>query len=570
MNSESITAVCPKCGAKNRIPRERRGDRLLCGKCRASLPVVSTHVSWPTGQEYAEAIQNPRILFADSALRDSTPALDRLGMPIVSAGNFAYVFKVRLPNGERAIRCFSRYMGDRAQRYQAIDAHLDKVRVPSFAEFEYDSDGILVLGQRLPLLVMEWISGDTLDVYVNEVIGKKGVLKYVAEEWVKLIKSLENAVIAHGDLQHGNIIVQGTQLRLVDFDGVYVSEIANLNACELGHRNYQHPARSLSDFNLKLDNFSALVIYLSLISLEEQPSLWEAFHNGENLIFTREDYIDPFHSRVFAQVRKIGGEARRFSEYLSKACCGPLQDTPKLAELVEVKATKLPSWMRGVPEAATVKPKTREVPITTAPPSTAVKPKPGPPIDKTFGQPIPLPPNPVIITAPPKPIINWGQWWKTSFKYTLLIGLCGLLGSFIWIPVLKEILVGVLGISRKDPDLPTATFILYVLICLPIGMRLAYKKLIKPATPKYTPASQPGYSAPIPPTTPPHKSSPPSTPSRKGSSGSVLVGSKIRLIYHRPTCEWALKIGHRNRTSFSSSTAARKSGYRPCRVCHPG
>jgi thioredoxin 2 len=38
MNSESVIVLCPRCGAKNRIPKDRRGDRAVCGKCRAPLP----------------------------------------------------------------------------------------------------------------------------------------------------------------------------------------------------------------------------------------------------------------------------------------------------------------------------------------------------------------------------------------------------------------------------------------------------------------------------------------------------------------------------------------------------
>jgi thioredoxin 2 len=38
MASESFVVVCPRCGGKNRIPRERWGGRAACGKCHAPLP----------------------------------------------------------------------------------------------------------------------------------------------------------------------------------------------------------------------------------------------------------------------------------------------------------------------------------------------------------------------------------------------------------------------------------------------------------------------------------------------------------------------------------------------------
>jgi thioredoxin len=41
MNPESWIVLCPRCGAKNRLPKDRQGDRAVCGKCRAPLPLSS-------------------------------------------------------------------------------------------------------------------------------------------------------------------------------------------------------------------------------------------------------------------------------------------------------------------------------------------------------------------------------------------------------------------------------------------------------------------------------------------------------------------------------------------------
>jgi thioredoxin 2 len=34
---ETVLVVCPACGAKNRVPRGRLGERPVCGKCRTKL-----------------------------------------------------------------------------------------------------------------------------------------------------------------------------------------------------------------------------------------------------------------------------------------------------------------------------------------------------------------------------------------------------------------------------------------------------------------------------------------------------------------------------------------------------
>jgi thioredoxin 2 len=38
MENDSIIITCPRCGTKNRLPKNRLGDKPVCGKCRASLP----------------------------------------------------------------------------------------------------------------------------------------------------------------------------------------------------------------------------------------------------------------------------------------------------------------------------------------------------------------------------------------------------------------------------------------------------------------------------------------------------------------------------------------------------
>jgi len=87
-------------------------------------------------------------------------------------------------------------------------------------------------------------------------------------------------------------------LRLVDHDGIFVTKMAGWTASEVGHQHYQHPRRNATHFDEKLDNFSSLVIYLSLISLAERPALWQE-HHDENLLFTKQDFADPASSQLF-------------------------------------------------------------------------------------------------------------------------------------------------------------------------------------------------------------------------------------------------------------------------------
>ena len=83
---------------------------------------------WPTARHYAEAVQCPAICFEEPALKRMLPAVDRLGMPLVTSGQFAYVFKLNAAEGAGepvAVRCFRGYLGDRGRFPVGMDVSQD-------------------------------------------------------------------------------------------------------------------------------------------------------------------------------------------------------------------------------------------------------------------------------------------------------------------------------------------------------------------------------------------------------------------------------------------------------------
>ncbi|MDQ3805787.1 MAG: hypothetical protein M3416_18400, partial [Acidobacteriota bacterium] len=54
---------------------------------------------WPSARAFAEAVQCPAVCFGEPTLKAMVPAVDRLGMPLVTSGQFAYVFKLNAPQG---------------------------------------------------------------------------------------------------------------------------------------------------------------------------------------------------------------------------------------------------------------------------------------------------------------------------------------------------------------------------------------------------------------------------------------------------------------------------------------
>ncbi len=259
----------------------------------------------PSDSDYQAAIQNPRQAFSDPELQDARPELMETGalagMPRPRAGNFATVYK--LSRGERswAVRCFTRAVQpDQQARYQELIRHLSSHRLPCTVDVSFLSQGIQVQGRWFPIVKMEWVQGESLGRYVEQHRGSPRALFDLAAAWVELQGDLGRARVAHGDLQHGNVVIAPEGLRLVDYDGMFVPALARRPSHERGHAHYQHPDRDGGVLHERLDHFSAWVVFLSLVALAHEPGLWERFQGGDDcLLFRRKDFVERERSPLF-------------------------------------------------------------------------------------------------------------------------------------------------------------------------------------------------------------------------------------------------------------------------------
>lgn len=293
---------------------------------------------WPTPQDYNEAVQNPEHNFSDSQLRDGEIFVGPQGLPVPVCGAFASVYRVRSGGEQFAVRCFLREVRDQANRYKLISEFVQNDDLASTVGFHFIDEGVRVNTSWFPILKMQWVDGLTLDRYVMSKLDDSVALNSLAEKFMHLCLDLQRAGIAHGDLQHGNIMVSDGELRLVDYDGMFVPSMAGLEAGELGHRNYQHPQRSRTDFGAYLDNFAAWAIYTSLVALAIDPTLFSTLGAGDDcLLFKEADFRNSRASVVFELLEthenaKIRVLAKTVRWNLSQAVC----DVPPLCdELLE-------------------------------------------------------------------------------------------------------------------------------------------------------------------------------------------------------------------------------------------
>lgn len=286
----------------------------------------------PSVTDYHDAVQSPDRAFADAQLRMGTLATNSLGLPLMLGGGLAVTYRVSTPSKAYAVRCFHREAPGLAQRYSKISRALKVLGSSYFVEFDYQSSGVLVRGSKYPIVKMDWVEGETLDLYLKRHLKSPAKLSALRTRFTDLEAFVRQRGIAHGDLQNLNVIVQNDELRLIDYDGMFVPGMTGQEGFEVGHKAFQHPARAASDIGPNIDRFSFITIDLGLEALALDPTLFERFkHGGEAIVFSANDYADPASSPAFAAVRALPGLSDKV-DWFAAICSADIGEVPTLAD----------------------------------------------------------------------------------------------------------------------------------------------------------------------------------------------------------------------------------------------
>lgn len=295
-------------------------------------------MDWPRIRDFSNAVLNPEACFDDSELAYGDVYLHPVRRtPAVWPGTFAAVYKIAGLGQDFAVRCFTREVRDHQSRYDRLSQYLRTADPPGFVEFHYQPKGIRVGADWYPIVKMDWVNGQRLDEYIDDNASNRGAMQRIAVQWRETATDLQTRDIAHNDLQHGNVMVlPDGAIKLVDYDGSFLPQFRGNASPELGHSNYQHPERTSRDYDAHIDNFPALVIHLSLLAVAADPALWARYNNGENLIFTKNDFAQPKSSRLF-QTLKSNGDATisHLAALLESYCIRPVAEIPTLENALQ-------------------------------------------------------------------------------------------------------------------------------------------------------------------------------------------------------------------------------------------
>lgn len=253
-------------------------------------------MNYPLISEYIESIKSAEDNF--DKLSYLRPVLNDSGLPVMTSGNFAVVFKMQDKRSGKfyALKCFTKEQEGRVVAYHQIADALKDVDSPYFVslcflEKELFVDTDQTSETEFPVLLMDWVEGKTLDKYLREKLDDKYALEMQVYRFCQLAQWLIPQPFAHGDLKPDNIIVRkdGT-LVLVDYDGMYVPAMKGQTARELGSPDFRHPLRTENDFDEHIDDFPLASILLSLKAISINPLLLEEYGDSYRLLLSEQDY----------------------------------------------------------------------------------------------------------------------------------------------------------------------------------------------------------------------------------------------------------------------------------------
>ena len=232
--------------------------------------------------QYLQALENPVGLCR--RLSGMELCRDEAGRPLFHVGNSAAVFKIRLGERTLRLRCYTRKPAtDLAALYgcrylpEELYLHTDDRH-----------------GEWVGVVVDDWVEGHSLDYVMSRAqeLDDAATFAWLSARFDELAARLLTDDWAHGDLKPENILLDETgRLQLIDFDACFRPEMAGRCATELGTPAYQHPRRSLHDFDRWIDHYPAALLSTQLRALALDPSLAHRPAPDDGILFLPEEIL---------------------------------------------------------------------------------------------------------------------------------------------------------------------------------------------------------------------------------------------------------------------------------------
>lgn len=305
--------------------------------------------TYPGHADYEFAVIHLNDFVFDPVLKGGIPRTGNRGEPLSYPGGFATAYVIECGNKLYALRVWLKDIGNAARHYGLVSPVLKQQGLPYFVDAEFIANGILVNGQRYPILRMEWIEAFGCREFIRANLNDGMTLRAASESFLQLVRNLHARKFAHGDLQADNMLLRQSSrsvgYKLIDYDTFVIPSLIGQPIVSIGHPAYQHPRRSLSNKATEKDDyFAELVIYLCLCAVAEDPTIWKDFPEDgrdKELLFNGDDFAAVAPTPVFRRLYAFGGLVQKLAVVLwNFTRCPGIHLLQPLERMVELAVNK--------------------------------------------------------------------------------------------------------------------------------------------------------------------------------------------------------------------------------------
>ena len=276
--------------------------------------------------EYIKSVWYIDCMSRRLANRQIYPLRDEQGRTKCHIGNSAIVFEVMCEGKRMAMRVY-------VKPHRNLQAIYGENYYPRELLVNAMSDN---LGMA-DVVLCEWYEGVTLQSKIEELYLKPAKMALLSRLFEEFSLSLLNERWAHGDIKPENIIFENGTLRLIDFDALYREGFTADDCAELGTRHFQHPQRSRSNFDKRIDDYPIALIITVLASLVYEPKLGATIKHNDYLLIqpalavAGQDAMLDHIERLFAE----RGDVRHYR--IARLLRSPQPALPQLKNTIEAK-----------------------------------------------------------------------------------------------------------------------------------------------------------------------------------------------------------------------------------------
>lgn len=236
-------------------------------------------------------------------------------------GSSSVVFK--LDNGNRfyALKCYITDLHGRWHYLNQVKQKLQQLQNNHLVNFDIYENALAVTDDEQNLhscsvLLMPWIEGERLANRVKDLCSKHNSqgLKELTQTIIELACLQINQNYSHGDITPENILVTPEgKVVLIDHDTFGFSDVEKTTSNPGGwNYAYQHPYRHPMQTDIHADEFSFLLLIICLKTLEHDPGLYKNYNSSKGLLFSIDDFKNPFDSKLVKEIEKINDSGLQY------------------------------------------------------------------------------------------------------------------------------------------------------------------------------------------------------------------------------------------------------------------